>query len=153
MGRTTGRAICRLASQESPRLQHEKTGSARRAGCASGRLATPLRGTGAGRWRQSLSTVDWPKAGRSQQERQGRRTGVTSATTTSSQWAIEDPSPRRDPRQKRGDMPSRCRPRGKALYKVPLPEQGQRIMPRMPPPRSRQPAESLPKPVTRPPPI
>jgi hypothetical protein len=33
-----GRAICRLASQESPRLQHEKTGSARRAGCASSRL-------------------------------------------------------------------------------------------------------------------
>jgi hypothetical protein len=40
------------------------------------------------------------------------------------------------------DMPSRCRPRGKALYKVPLPEQGRKITPRTPPPRSRQPAES-----------
>jgi hypothetical protein len=43
--------------------------------------------------------------------------------------------------------------RKKALYKVPLPEQGQRITPRTPPPRSRQPAEPLPKPVTRPPTI
>jgi hypothetical protein len=50
-------------------------------------------------------------------------------------------------------MPSRCRPRGKALYKVSLPEQGQKMTPRTPPPRSRQPAEALPKPVTRPPPI
>jgi hypothetical protein len=32
MGHTTGQAVCRLASQESPRLQYEKTGSARRAG-------------------------------------------------------------------------------------------------------------------------
>jgi hypothetical protein len=39
MGHTTGRAICRLASQESPRLWDEKTGSAWRAGCASSRLA------------------------------------------------------------------------------------------------------------------
>jgi hypothetical protein len=103
-GRTTGRAICRLASQESPRLQHEKTGSTRRAGCASSRLATPPRRTGAGRWRQSFPTVVWPKVGWPRQERQGRRTGVTSATTTSSQWEIEDPSPRQDPRQKRRDM-------------------------------------------------
>jgi hypothetical protein len=41
----------------------------------------------------------------------------------------------------------------KALYKVPLLEQGQRITPRTPPPRSRQLAELLPKPVTRPPTI
>jgi hypothetical protein len=83
--------------------------------------------------------VDWP-----QQERQGQRTGVTSATTGLSQSAIKDPSPRRDPRQKGGDMPPRCRSRGKALYKVPLSEHGQKIMPRMPPRRSRQPAEPLP---------
>jgi hypothetical protein len=70
--------------------------------------------------------------------------GVTPATTGLSQWEIEDPSPRRDLRQKRRDMPSRCRPRGKALYKVPWPEQGQKITPRTPPPRSRQPAELLP---------
>jgi hypothetical protein len=52
MGRTTGRAICRLTSRESPRPQHEKTGFVRRAGCASSRLATPLRRAGAGRRRQ-----------------------------------------------------------------------------------------------------
>jgi hypothetical protein len=39
----------RLASQESPQLQHEKTGSARRTGCASSRLTTPPKRTGAGR--------------------------------------------------------------------------------------------------------
>jgi hypothetical protein len=61
-----------------------------------------------------------------------------------SQSAIEDPSPRWDPRQKGGDMPSRCRSRGKALYKAPLSKQGQRITPRTPPPRSRQPAKPLP---------
>jgi hypothetical protein len=70
--------------------------------------------------------------------------GVTTATTGLSQSEIEDPSPRWDPRQKRRDMPPRFRSGEKALYKVPLPEQGQRIMPRTPPPRSRQPAESLP---------
>jgi hypothetical protein len=70
--------------------------------------------------------------------------GVTSATTGLSQSATEDPSPRRDPRQKGGDMPPRCRSEEKALYKVPLPEQGQRMTPRTPPPKSRQPAESLP---------
>jgi hypothetical protein len=152
-GRITGQAVCRLASQEFPRLWHEKTGSDRRAGCAGSRLATPPRRTGAGRWRQGLSTVVWPKLGRPRQERQGCRTGVTSATATTSQWVIEDPSPRRDTRRKGRDMPSRCRPRGKALYKVPLPEQGQKMMPRTSPPRSRQPAEPLPKPVTRPPSI
>jgi hypothetical protein len=70
--------------------------------------------------------------------------GVTPATTGLSQSEIEDPSPRRDPRQKRRDMPSRCWSGGKALYKVPLSEQGQKIMPRTPSPSSRQPAESLP---------
>jgi hypothetical protein len=63
--------------------------------------------------------------------------GMTPATTGLSQSEIKDPSPQRDPRQKRRDMPSRCRPGGKALYKVPLSEQGQKITPRMPPPRSR----------------
>jgi hypothetical protein len=32
--------------------------------------------------------------------------------------------PTADPRQKRGDMPSRCRSREKALYNLPLPERG-----------------------------
>jgi hypothetical protein len=44
-----GQEICRLASQESPRLQHKKIGFARRAGCTSSRLATPPRRAGAGR--------------------------------------------------------------------------------------------------------
>jgi hypothetical protein len=70
--------------------------------------------------------------------------GMTPAMTGLSQSEIEDPSPQRDPWQKRRDMPSRCQPGGKALYKVPLSEQGQKITPRTPPPRSRQPAESLP---------
>jgi hypothetical protein len=70
--------------------------------------------------------------------------GVTTAMIGLSQSEIEDPSPRRDPRQKGGDMPPRCRSGEKALYKVPLLEQGQRMTPRTPPLRSRQPAESLP---------
>jgi hypothetical protein len=41
-------------------------------------------------------------------------------------------------------MPPRCQSGEKALYKVPLSEQGQRITPRTPPPRSRQLAELLP---------
>jgi hypothetical protein len=85
-----------------------------------------------------------PKVGWPRQERQRPRIGVTSATTSLSQSVIKDPSPRRDPRQKGGNMPPRCRSRGKALYKAPLSEQGQRMMPRTPPRRSRQPAESLP---------
>jgi hypothetical protein len=48
--------------------------------------------------------------------------GMTPATIGLSQSEIEDPSPRQDLRQKRRDMPSRCRPGGKALYKVPLSE-------------------------------
>jgi hypothetical protein len=69
---------------------------------------------------------------------------VTSTTTGLGQSTIKDPSPRRDPRQKEGDMPSKCRSRGKALYKAPLSQQGQKITSRTPPPRSRQPAETLP---------
>jgi hypothetical protein len=92
---------------------------------------------------KSLPTAVSPKVGRPRQERQRPRTGVMSATTGLSQSATEDPSPRWDPRQKGGDMPPRCRSGEKALYKVPLPERGQRIMPRTLPPRSRQPAKSL----------
>jgi hypothetical protein len=84
------------------------------------------------------------KVGRPRQERQRPRTGVMNATIGLSQSAIKDPFPRRDPRQKGGDMPPRCRSRGKALYKAPLLEQGQRITPRTPLWRSRQPAETLP---------
>jgi hypothetical protein len=39
--------------------------------------------------------------------------GMTPATTGLSQSEIKGLSPRRDPRQKRRDMPSRCRPGGK----------------------------------------
>jgi hypothetical protein len=49
MGHATGRAIFRLASQESPWLKDEKTGSVQRAGCDSSRLAIPPRRAGAGR--------------------------------------------------------------------------------------------------------
>jgi hypothetical protein len=93
---------------------------------------------------KSPPTAVSPKAGRLRQEQQRPRTGVTSATTGLSQSAIKDPSPRWDPRQKGGNMPPKCRSRGKALYKAPLSEQGQRITPRMPPRRSRQSAETLP---------
>jgi hypothetical protein len=93
---------------------------------------------------KSPPTAISPKVGWARQERQRPRTGVTSATTGLSQSAIKDPSPRRDPRQKGGDMPPGCRSRGKALYKAPLSEQGQRITPRTPSRRSRQPAEPLP---------
>jgi hypothetical protein len=93
---------------------------------------------------KSLLTAVLPKVGWPRQERQRQRTGVTSAMTGPSQSAIEDPSPRRDPRQKGGHMPPRCRSREKELYKAPLSEQGQGIMPNTWPRRSRQPAESLP---------
>jgi hypothetical protein len=63
IGHATGRAKCRLASQESPRLQHEKTGSVRRAGCASSRLATPPRRARAGWWRQELSNGYFTESG------------------------------------------------------------------------------------------
>jgi hypothetical protein len=93
---------------------------------------------------KSLPTAVSPKVGWPRQERQRSRMVVTSATIGLSQSAAEDPSPRWDLRQKGGDMPPRCWSGEKALYKVPLPEQGQRITPRTPPPRSRQPAKSLP---------
>jgi hypothetical protein len=93
---------------------------------------------------KSLPMAASPKVGWPRQERQRPRTGVTNATTCLSQSAIKDPSPRRDPRQKEGDMLPRCRSRGKALYKAPLSEQGQKITPRTPPLRSRQPAKPLP---------
>jgi hypothetical protein len=93
---------------------------------------------------KSLPTGVSPKVGWPRQERQRPRMGVMSATIGLSQSAIKDPSPRRDPRQKGGDMPPRCRSRGKALDKAPLSEWSQRITPRTPPRRSRQPAKLLP---------
>jgi hypothetical protein len=63
MGHATGRAKCRLASQESLRLQHEKTGSIQRAGCASSQLAIPPWRAGAGRWRQEPSNGCFAKSG------------------------------------------------------------------------------------------
>jgi hypothetical protein len=69
---------------------------------------------------------------------------MMSATTGLSQLALEDPSPRWDPWQKGGNMPPRCQSGEKALYKVPLLERGQRITPRTPPSRSRQPTKLLP---------
>jgi hypothetical protein len=93
---------------------------------------------------KSLPTAVSPKVGWPRQERQRQRTGVASATTGPSQSAIKDPSPRRDPRQKGGHMPPRCRSREKALYKAPSSEQGRRITPKTWPRRSRQPAELLP---------
>jgi hypothetical protein len=93
---------------------------------------------------KGLPTAVLPKVGWPRQERQRPRMGVMSTMTGLGQSAIKDPSPRWDPRQKGGDMPPTCRSRGKALYKAPLSEQGQRITPRTPPPRSRQPAEPLP---------
>jgi hypothetical protein len=49
MGHAMGRAICRLASQESLRPEDKKTGSAQGAGYASSRLAIPPWRAGAGR--------------------------------------------------------------------------------------------------------
>jgi hypothetical protein len=71
--------------RESHSLSAERPAPAGRAGCASGRLTTPPRRAGAGRRRRNPSTVVWPKAGWSRQERQRRRTGVTSATTMTDQ--------------------------------------------------------------------
>jgi hypothetical protein len=63
MGHATCRATCWLASQESPQLKDLKTGLARRAGCASSRLATPTRKAEAGRRRQKLPMAVSPKVG------------------------------------------------------------------------------------------
>jgi hypothetical protein len=51
MGHATGRAIWRLASQESPRIEDKRTGFAWRAGCANSRLAFPPGKAGAGQRR------------------------------------------------------------------------------------------------------
>jgi hypothetical protein len=63
MGHATCRAICRLVSQESPRLEYKKTGSAWRAGCASSRLAVPPWKAGAGRRRQKPTNGCFAKSG------------------------------------------------------------------------------------------
>jgi hypothetical protein len=63
MGDATCRAICRLASQESPRLEDKKTGSAWRAGCASSRLAIPPWKAGAGRQRQEPTNGCFTESG------------------------------------------------------------------------------------------
>jgi hypothetical protein len=143
MGRTTGRAICRLVSQESLRLWHEKTGTA-----PKGRLRQQPVGDSTEENRSRAMKTKLPNGclAKSRLAPTGSteaKDRMTPATTGLSQSEIECPSPRRDPRQKRRDMPSRCRPGGKALYKVPLSEQGQKIRPRTPPP-SRQPAEVSP---------
>jgi hypothetical protein len=73
---------------------------------------------------KSPPTAISPKVGWPRQERQRPMTGVTSATTGLSQSAIKDPSPRRDPRQKGGDMPSRCRSGGRRFIKRPCQSKG-----------------------------
>jgi hypothetical protein len=63
MGDTTCRAIYRLVSQESPRLEDKRTGSAWRAGCASSRLAIPPWKARAGRQRQRPTNGGFAKSG------------------------------------------------------------------------------------------
>jgi hypothetical protein len=63
MGHATCRATCQLASQESPRLEDVKTGSARRAGYASSRLAIPSRKARAGRQRQEPTNGCFAESG------------------------------------------------------------------------------------------
>jgi hypothetical protein len=63
MGDATCRAICRLALQESPRLEDKKTGSAWRAGYASSRLACPPWKAGAGRRRQEPTNSCFAESG------------------------------------------------------------------------------------------
>jgi hypothetical protein len=50
------------------------------------------------------------------QDQQRQRTGVTNATTGLDQSAIKEPSPRKDPRQKGGHMPPRCRSKGERRF-------------------------------------
>jgi hypothetical protein len=57
-----------------------------------------------------------PKVAWSRQDRQRQRTGVTNATTGLDQLAIKEPSPRKDPRQKGGHMPPRCRSKGERRF-------------------------------------
>jgi hypothetical protein len=55
--------------------------------------------------------VAWPR-----QDQQRQRTGVMNATTGLDQSAIKEPSPRKDPRQKGGHMPPRCRSKGERRF-------------------------------------
>jgi hypothetical protein len=55
--------------------------------------------------------VAWPR-----QDRQRQRMGVMNATTGLDQSAIKEPSPRKDPRQKGGHMPPRCRSKGERRF-------------------------------------
>jgi hypothetical protein len=55
--------------------------------------------------------VAWPR-----QDRQRQRTGVMHATTGLHQPASEEPSPRKDPRQKGEHMPPRCRSKGERRF-------------------------------------
>jgi hypothetical protein len=65
---------------------------------------------------KSPPTAGSPKVAWPRQERQRQRTGVTNATTELDQSAIKDPSPRKDPRQKGGHMPPRCRSTGERCF-------------------------------------
>jgi hypothetical protein len=55
--------------------------------------------------------VAWPR-----QDRQRERMGVTHTTSGLHQLAIKEPSPQKDPRQKGGDMPPRCRSKGERRF-------------------------------------
>jgi hypothetical protein len=57
------------------------------------------------------SKVAWPR-----QDRQRHRTGVMPATTGLHQPASKEPSPQKDPRQKGGHMPPRCRSKGERHF-------------------------------------
>jgi hypothetical protein len=100
------------------------------------------------RRRQDLSNGCFAKTGlaltRSTEARDGHDTSHVQTPPTSEQ----EPSPRKDPRQKGEHMPPRCRSKGgKALYKVATVRQGvrgQRITPRTRPWRSRQPGSRPP---------
>jgi hypothetical protein len=62
------------------------------------------------------STAVSPKVAWPRQDRQRQRTGVTHATTKLHQPAIKEPSPRKDPRQKGGHMPPKCRSKGERRF-------------------------------------
>jgi hypothetical protein len=61
-------------------------------------------------------TVVSPKVAWTRQGLQRQKTGVTHATTGLHQPAIKEPSPRKDPRQKGGHMPSRCWSEGERCF-------------------------------------
>jgi hypothetical protein len=80
---------------------------------------------------------------RSTEARDGHDASHVQTPPTSEQ----EPSPRKDPRQKGEHMPLRCRSKGKRHYKVAIVRQGvrgQRITPRTRPRRSRQPGSRPP---------